>query len=69
MLLQSHALILLLKNVLYICNQEPPLIVPLELEGAELPLYKVAVKHLLTPRGPFMVAYAMFVQLNGISAS
>ena len=28
-------------------------IVPLELEGAELPLYKVAVKLLLTPRGRY----------------
>ena len=26
-------------------------IVPLELEGAELPLCKVAVQHLLTPKG------------------
>ena len=28
-------------------------IVPLELEGGKLPLYKVAVYHLLTPRGRY----------------
>ena len=32
-------------------------IAPLELQGAKLPLCKVAVQHLLTPRGRYMPNY------------
>ena len=34
-------------------------LVPLELEGAKLPLYKVAVQHRLTPRGRYVIVYNM----------
>ena len=39
------------KNVTQVCMH----IVPLELEGAKLPLYKVAAQHFLTPRGRHVV--------------
>ena len=39
---------------------------PLELEGAKLPLCKVAVQHLLTPRGRFTTnPYTLFRPLVG----
>ena len=47
--------ITLITVMLHKCKQVLPFIcakfVPLELEGAKLPLCKVAVWHLLTPRG------------------
>ena len=46
-----------------VCNiiiQASEYIVPLELEGAELPLYKVAVQHLLIPKGRYPGAFFHF---------
>ena len=39
-------------------------IVPLELEGGELPLYKVAVSHLLTPRGRYVSHVCVYMILG-----
>ena len=35
-------------------------VAPLELEGAKLPLYKVAVQHLPIPRGRYMYVFIFY---------